>query len=205
MYNIDDIYSYTNTAEKKFTVDFSIQYDGNGIPFIAVSYIDKEGKKVDLVSKPDELGSVSVDAGYYARKVYSSSYNKGERFIPVYFDPETNQFSSNYVGHSRHDQGEYHDDFPVCYVLDKELISKSDRESIISYLTVQLSYLYKRSNLDLSKYNIQFSVNNNPVLSKSGDEELTSDKSHFVHTTIAEFVANSFKQQYNEENNFQLK
>ncbi len=205
MYNIDDIYSYTKVGEKKFTVDFSLQFDGNSIPFIVVSYIDKEGQKVDLLSNPKELERISNDAGYYARKTYSSSYRKGENFIPVYYDPATTKFSSDFVGHSRHEEHDYHNDFPVCYLLDKELIPKLDKETLIHHLSVELGYLFQKNNLDLSKYNIQFSVNNNAILSKSGEEELQVDKRQSVHKTIADFVSTSIKQQYTEENNYQLK
>ena len=204
MYNIDDIYSYTNVGKKKFTVDYSISFDKNKVPFITVSYINEDGKKTNMFSNSQDLDLVSPHAGYYARKTYTSSYRKGENFIPVYYDPNSKRFSSEYIGHSRHETGELHDDFPVGYLFDKELLNKLDAHSKITELSTELSYLYEKDNLDLQDYNIQFSINENAILSKHADEDMPEEQREYVYRVITEFVNTVLNQQYTESNDYKM-
>lgn len=204
MYNIDDIYSYANVDEKKFTVDYSISVDRNNVPFITVSYITPDGKQVNIASNSKDLDMVSPSAGYYARKTYSNSYSQGEKFIPIYYDPTSKKFSNNHIGHSKHEVGELHDDFPVGYLFDKDLLNKLDTTSRIEELSNQLHYLYNKNNLDLQNYNIQFSINDKTVLSKNGDQEMTREQIQYAYKVITEFVGAVLNQQYSNPNDFKM-
>lgn len=204
MFNIDDIYAYTNVEDKKFTIDYSISIDRNNVPFITVSYINEDGKKANIFSNSQELDLVSPSAGYYARKTYSTSYNQEEKFMPVYYDPTSKKFSRNYIGHSNHDIGELHDDFPVGYLFNKEFLNKLDTQSKIDALSSELWGLYNKNDLDLQKYDIQFSINDNTILSKSAEEGMSNEQSKYAYKVINEFVKTILNQQYTNSNDFKM-